>query len=202
MSIKTYGLSKKYGDLTAVQHLDLEVQKGEIFGFLGVNGAGKTTTVHMLATMIKPSAGRAEVCGYDLLKSPGKVRESIGIVMQNTSMEGDLTAEETLLIYGRLYGVNDKSKATRLLALDVRFGSAVPGSVRFRSGRPVCTVCRIPAGQVQFTDTGRLFYRSTQYYGWVHSSLFRAIRRKDSVPIVSRTHSINGRLDGKPAALP
>lgn len=116
-AIVTRHLAKRYSDLVAVQDLNLEVKKGEIFGFLGVNGAGKTTTVNMLVTIIKPTSGTAEVCGYDILKEPEKVRQSIGIVMQNTSVEGDLTARETMQIYGRLYGVDDNIRVDKLLAL-------------------------------------------------------------------------------------
>ena len=76
--IKTYGLTKRYNDLTAVDGLDLEINEGDIFGFIGPNGAGKTTTIKMLATLIRPTDGYAEVCGYNVIQNVDDVKRVIG----------------------------------------------------------------------------------------------------------------------------
>jgi len=99
------GLVKKFGDLVAVDHVSFRVRRGEVFGFLGPNGAGKTTTIHILATLIKPTAGRAYVAGYDVVGEPARVRSVIGIVFQDPSLDDQLTAYENLYIHGRIYGV-------------------------------------------------------------------------------------------------
>ena len=94
--IKTEALTKKYGKISAVDNMDLEVKEGEIFGLLGPNGAGKTTLISMLCTILKPTTGRAWVNGFDIVKEPGKVRKSIGIVFQSPSVDDLLTGRENL----------------------------------------------------------------------------------------------------------
>ena len=103
--ISLQGLTKKFGDLTAVDHIDLEVKKGEIFGLLGPNGAGKTTTISMLITIRAISAGKATVNGFDVATEPSKVRASCGIVFQEPSIDTTLSALENLELHARLYGV-------------------------------------------------------------------------------------------------
>jgi ABC-2 type transport system ATP-binding protein len=98
-------LSKRYGTLNAVDGLNLEIKEGEIFGLLGPNGAGKTTTIHMLATLLRPSAGTALVNGFDIVKQPGDVRRSIGLVFQEPSSDDILTGYENLRLHAMLYGV-------------------------------------------------------------------------------------------------
>ncbi len=101
--IETSNLTKKYGELTAVDNLNIQVKEGEIFGLLGPNGAGKTTTISMLSTMLKPASGTATVNSYDILKYPGEVRKSIGIVFQEPVLDERLTGRENLEIHARLY---------------------------------------------------------------------------------------------------
>jgi len=96
-------LTKLYKHLVAVDHISFEVEEGEIFGFLGANGAGKTTTIMMLATALNPSSGTASVCGYDIMRERDKVRESIGIVFEDLSLDVNLTAREDLDFHARLY---------------------------------------------------------------------------------------------------
>ena len=98
-------LVKKYGDFPAVRGVSFRVRRGEVFGFLGPNGAGKTTTIHVLATLLKPTSGRAIVAGYDVVREPVKVRRSIGIVFQDPSLDDQLTAYENMYIHGRIYGL-------------------------------------------------------------------------------------------------
>ncbi len=102
-AVVTDGLTKRFGSLTAVNSLSLEVKDGEIFGFLGPNGAGKTTTILMLVTLITPSGGMARVAGYDVVRQPAKVREAIGYVSQDIAVDEYLTGRENLLVEGHLH---------------------------------------------------------------------------------------------------
>ena len=103
--IEVEGLTKKFKDFTAVDHVSFAVQQGEIFGFLGPNGAGKSTTISMLATLLNPTEGTARVAGFDVRRERDQVRRSIGMVFQDPSLDSRLTAEENLLFHARLYHV-------------------------------------------------------------------------------------------------
>lgn len=103
--IKTENLTKKYGSLTAVDNVNISINKGEIFGLLGPNGAGKTTTLMMLSSLLKPTSGRATVNGFDTITRPSQVRESIGMVFQDPSSDPILTAYENLKLHALLYNV-------------------------------------------------------------------------------------------------
>jgi len=112
--IKTYNLCKHYGDIPAVDSLTLYVPKGEIFGFLGPNGAGKTTTVCMLTTLLKPTSGTAEICGFNMEKEPQKVREHIAVVSQKVRLDFDLTVKENLKFYAGLYKVRNPQRISEI----------------------------------------------------------------------------------------
>lgn len=112
--IKTEALTKKYGKLTAVDSLNLEVREGEIFGLLGPNGAGKTTLLSMLCTILKPTSGKAWVSGFDIVKEPAKVRKSIGIVFQQPSVDDLLTGRENLKMHNLLFGVPREVRKQRI----------------------------------------------------------------------------------------
>ena len=103
--IKIKSLVKRYGNLTAVDGLTLDIGENEVFGLLGSNGAGKTTTIHMLATLLKPTSGTATVNGFDIVAQASKVRESIGIVFQAPSSDDMLTGYENLYVHSLLYNV-------------------------------------------------------------------------------------------------
>ncbi|MFO7622854.1 MAG: ABC transporter ATP-binding protein [Anaerolineales bacterium] len=103
--ITTENLTKKFGDITAVDHLNLEVREGEVFGFLGPNGAGKTTTVRMLSCLIGPTSGRALVNGFTVGKEDKQIRRSVGILTETPGMYDNLSAEHNLNIYAHLYEV-------------------------------------------------------------------------------------------------
>jgi len=103
--IRVENLVKSYGSLTAVDGISFEVEEGTIFGFLGPNGAGKTTTINVLCTLISATSGRASINGYDCTKDASRVRKSIGIVFQDTTLDKDLTAYENLVFHAYLYGV-------------------------------------------------------------------------------------------------
>jgi len=104
-AVSVRGLAKRYGEIEAVRGIDFEVSQGETFGFLGPNGAGKTTTINMLCTLARPSAGSATVAGYDVARRRDDVRRSIGLVFQDTTLDGYLTAERNLRFHAELYGV-------------------------------------------------------------------------------------------------
>ena len=104
--IETYGLTRNYEKLTAVDNFEISIEEGEIFGLLGPNGAGKTTIIKMLATLLEPTSGTATVNGFDIKKQPAKVRESIGIIFQEPSSDELLTGYENIKLYAMMYGLS------------------------------------------------------------------------------------------------
>jgi ABC-2 type transport system ATP-binding protein len=112
--IAVEGLVKHYGSVHAVNDVSFTVHQGEIFGFLGPNGAGKTTTISILCTLLKPTAGRVRVGGYDVIRQRNGVRHSIGLVFQEPALDLKLTAEENLYLHARLYGVPAREYRERL----------------------------------------------------------------------------------------
>lgn len=105
--ITTDRLTKKFGDFTAVDHISFEVNKGEIFGFLGANGAGKTTAMRMLCGLLMPTSGDATVAGYDVYRQNEKIKRNIGYMSQKFSLYEDLTVKENMKFYGGIYGKSD-----------------------------------------------------------------------------------------------
>ncbi|HEY3375382.1 MAG TPA: ABC transporter ATP-binding protein [Candidatus Aquicultor sp.] len=108
--IKTQSLTKKYGDFIALSNLDLEINHGDIFGLLGHNGAGKTTTVSILTTLLQPSDGVAEICGYDAATNSKEVCRRIGYLPENVEFYDALTLRENLAFFGKLSGVENTEK--------------------------------------------------------------------------------------------
>ena len=104
-AVEIVGLTKVYGTFAAVAGIDLEVETGETFGFLGPNGAGKSTTINMLCTLATPTSGEARVAGYDVVSERDDVRRHIGLVFQDVTLDGYLTAEQNLRLHAELYGV-------------------------------------------------------------------------------------------------
>jgi len=113
-AIETFGLTRRFGDLIAANHVTLHVRYGAIFGLLGPNGAGKTTTIKMLTTMLDPSEGTASVAGFDIVKTPAKVRRMIGYVPQMLSADGGLTGWENLALSAKLYGIGRAERKRRI----------------------------------------------------------------------------------------
>ncbi|MEV4152788.1 ATP-binding cassette domain-containing protein [Nocardia salmonicida] len=113
IAVRTSGLGKSYGDFTAVGSVDLDIAAGSVFAMLGPNGAGKTTTVRMLATLLCPDRGTAEVFGYDVVSEATAVRSMIGLTGQYASVDETLTAGENLRLFGRLLGLSRKAAAGR-----------------------------------------------------------------------------------------
>lgn len=112
--IKLEDLVKKFGNFTAVGGIGFSVYPGEIFGFLGPNGAGKSTTIKILATLLKPTSGRAELAGFDVVSQPTQVRQSIGMVFQDPSLDNRLTADENLIFHAMLYNVPKSIRSERM----------------------------------------------------------------------------------------
>ncbi|TML99133.1 MAG: ATP-binding cassette domain-containing protein [Actinobacteria bacterium] len=104
-AVQVRDLAKRYGEVEAVRGIDFEVAAGETFGFLGPNGAGKTTTINMLCTLVRPTAGSARVAGHDVVTERDDVRRNIGLVFQDTTLDGYLSAEQNLRLHAELYGV-------------------------------------------------------------------------------------------------
>ena len=104
-AISAAGLVKRYGNVTAVDGLDLESPAGQFFGLLGPNGSGKTTTIHMLATLVKPSEGRVRIADVDVSMHPVQARRHIGLVFQESALDRTLTVRENLRFAGRLYNL-------------------------------------------------------------------------------------------------
>ncbi|MFY9856117.1 MAG: ABC transporter ATP-binding protein [Terracidiphilus sp.] len=104
-SVVVENLVKRFGDFVAVDHIDIEVRKGEVFGFLGPNGAGKSTTIRMLCGLLKPTSGRAEVAGFDVSRKPEAVRQNIGYMSQKFSLYNDLKVIENIRLFAGLYSV-------------------------------------------------------------------------------------------------
>jgi ABC-2 type transport system ATP-binding protein len=113
-AISVKSLRKSFGEIEAVRGVDFEVATGEVFGFLGPNGAGKTTTINMLCTLTRPSSGSAEVAGYDVVERRDEVRRHIGLVFQDPTLDGYLSAEQNLRMHAELYGVERASVAPRM----------------------------------------------------------------------------------------
>ena len=114
--IETSLLTRRFGDLAAVDRLNLSVAEGEVFGLLGPNGAGKTTVIKMLTTLLPPTSGQATVAGFDVQRRSARVRAAIGYVPQLVSVDGTLTAYENLLIFAKLYGVPRTERRARIAA--------------------------------------------------------------------------------------
>ncbi|MGD0954859.1 MAG: ATP-binding cassette domain-containing protein [Methanotrichaceae archaeon] len=113
-AISLRSLTKRFGDLVAVDSVNLEIAKGELFGLLGPNGAGKTTLIKMLTTMLRPTEGEARVWGHNVAKERNEVRSSIGVVFQDPSIDNVLTGRENLDFHGRMYGMDGSLRKKRI----------------------------------------------------------------------------------------
>jgi ABC-2 type transport system ATP-binding protein len=135
-AIYTEGLVRNFGESCAVDHVDLRIPPGEIYGFLGPNGAGKSTTVLMLCTLLGPSGGRAVVAGYDVATDPGQVRLHIGVALQDAALDPNQTGIELLRLQGQLYGLSKRSVTRRVsdLADLIDIGDALQRRIGTYSG--------------------------------------------------------------------
>jgi ABC-2 type transport system ATP-binding protein len=138
--IEARGLTRTFGDFTAVDAISFDVAAGEVFGFLGANGAGKTTAIRMLTGLLAPSAGEARVAGYDVRTEPESVKRSIGYMSQRFSLYEDLTVRENIRLFGGIYGVPGRELRERTRAMLERLGFAHVADER---------VARLPLGWKQ-----------------------------------------------------
>ncbi len=120
-AIKTINLTKKYKDVTAVDHLNLQIRQGELFSLLGVNGAGKTTTIKMLSCLTKPDSGDAFVGGYSIVRDAQHVKAVIGVSPQETAVAPNLSVQENLALMCGLHGFSKEKQAEKIRALTEQF---------------------------------------------------------------------------------
>lgn len=113
-AIETNGITKNFDGTTAVNNINISIRQGELFGLLGPNGAGKTTLINMLSTMTEPSKGNARVWGFDVIKDASSVRQNIGVVFQDVTLDDRLTGRENLDLHARLYGLDSKFRKKRI----------------------------------------------------------------------------------------
>ncbi len=113
-AVSTHQLTRQFGHLTAVDHIELRIPYKEIYGLLGSNGAGKSTLIKMLTTLLLPTCGSAEVGGFDIIKQPAEVRRHIGYVSQLLSADGVLSGYENLLLSAKLYGLNRAERTSQI----------------------------------------------------------------------------------------
>jgi ABC-2 type transport system ATP-binding protein len=116
-AVEVHGLVKRYDDVEAVRGVEFDVRRGEMFGFLGPNGAGKSTTINMLCTLVRPTAGSALVAGHDIVRERDEVRRNIGLVFQDTTLDGYMTAEQNMRLHAELYGVSRELVPARMRAV-------------------------------------------------------------------------------------
>ncbi|HTT87134.1 MAG TPA: ATP-binding cassette domain-containing protein, partial [Acidimicrobiales bacterium] len=135
-AVRTRALERHFGPTTALAGIDLEVRRGEIYGFLGPNGAGKSTLVRVLCTLLRPDSGEAVVAGHDVVRHPQRVRVRIGVALQDAALDDRQTGRELLVLQGRLYGLTPGEIRRRLDdVLDlVDVGSAIDRMVGTYSG--------------------------------------------------------------------
>lgn len=149
--IKASKLSRNFGDLKAIQDLDLEIEKGRIYGFLGPNGCGKTTAIRMLTGLLKPSSGEVEVLGFKLPKNAEKLRLHIGYMTQRFSLYDNLTVKENLQFIAKIYGLSSRERKSRIAELLKTYGldqkkdqlaGSMSGGQRQRLGLSAATLHR------------------------------------------------------------
>jgi len=156
--IETRGLTKRFGALTAVDHLDLTVGKGEIFGLVGPDGAGKTTTLRMLCGLMDPSEGSARVAGHDVARESRAVKDQIGYMAQRFGLYQDLTVEENMIFYADLFDITGDTRAqltaqllrmTRMEPFRARLAGQLSGGMKQKLAL-MCTLLHRP--RILFLD--------------------------------------------------
>ena len=140
LAILAEGLTKRFGDFTAVEDVSFEVRAGEVVGCLGPNGSGKTTTIRMLLGLLRPTAGRAEVLGLDVERQTELIRPLVGYMSQKFALYDELTMVENLAFYAGIYGLSNAEQRQRQQAGQQRLGERRRGSGRRRgAGAPTST---------------------------------------------------------------
>ena len=133
-AIKATGLTKRFGEKTAVDHIDLSIGEGELFALLGVNGAGKTTTIRMLSCLSAPTEGSCAVCGHDCAAGSGQVKRIIGISQQDTAVSENLTAGENLMFMAQVYGFADAAERAEQMIARFRMQDVAKSRAKTLSG--------------------------------------------------------------------
>src|ERR1051325_2484493 len=131
--IEAKGLTRTFGDFTAVDHITFDVKAGEVFGFLGGNGAGKTTAIRILTGLLRPSAGSAKVAGFDVATQSESIKRVIGYMSQKFSLYDDLTVRENIELYGGIYEIPKAALAERVERILDRLGLGHAGDDLVRS---------------------------------------------------------------------
>jgi len=133
IAIKAEELTRTFGKFTAVDHLNFDVEAGEIFGFLGANGAGKTTAIRMMTGLLTPSSGNATIAGFDVYKESESIKRAIGYMSQKFSLYEDLTIRENIRLYGGIYGLADSVIRERTHRMLSRLGLEKSADLQVRS---------------------------------------------------------------------
>jgi ABC-2 type transport system ATP-binding protein len=190
--VRTEQLVKRYGELEAVRGIDLQVRRGEIFGFLGPNGAGKTTTIGILCTLLRPTAGRAFVAGFDVDRHPNEVRARIGLVFQDPSLDDQLTARENLVFHAFIYGLTAQERRRRIdeVLEMVELADRANSQVRTFSGgmKRRLEIARgvLHTPEVLFLDEPTLgLDPQTRRHIWTY---LRTLRQREGVTLFMTTH--------------
>jgi ABC-2 type transport system ATP-binding protein len=190
--IETVDLTKRFGSLTAVDRINLKVEPGEIFGLLGPNGAGKSTTISMLCTILKPTSGTATVNGYDIVREPGQVRKSIGIVFQDPSIDDRLTGRENMEMHADLYDVPRNvmhgriDEVLKLVELDDRASSPVSTYSGGMRRRLEIARSLIHYPKVLFLDEPTIgLDPQSRDHIW---SYIRDLKKRENITIILTTH--------------
>jgi ABC-2 type transport system ATP-binding protein len=190
--VEVKNLTRKFGQLTAVDGVSFQVNQGEIFGFLGPNGAGKTTTINILCTLLLPTSGQASICGHDVVKQRNEVRHCIGLVFQDPTLDEYLTGEQNLLFHAYAYNVSREVREKRLkeLLTLVDLWDRRKSKVQTYSGgmKRRLEIARglLHYPRVLFLDEPTLgLDPQTRYLLWEH---IRALRRQENLTIFMTTH--------------
>jgi ABC-2 type transport system ATP-binding protein len=212
-SIETNNLTKKFGSYTAVDHINVSVKQGEIFGFLGANGAGKTTAIRMLCGLLTPSSGSGQVAGFDIMKETSKIRSRIGYMSQKFSLYPDLVVRDNLKLYGSLYGLAKTALEQRIAEMSGMLGLAdllprVTGALPWGWQQRLSLACaNLHKPQILFLDepTGsvdpvsrRNFWELIQSLSETGTTIFVTTHHMDEAEYC---HRISIMINGKIAAI-
>ena len=212
-SIETNNLTKKFGSYTAVDHINVSVKQGEIFGFLGANGAGKTTAIRMLCGLLTPSSGSGQVAGFDIMKETSKIRSRIGYMSQKFSLYPDLVVRDNLKLFGSLYGLAKTALEQRIAEMSGMLGLAdllprVTGTLPWGWQQRLSLACaNLHKPQILFLDepTGsvdpvsrRNFWELIQSLSETGTTIFVTTHHMDEAEYC---HRISIMISGKIAAI-